>query len=297
MAPDDDELLDLIGALDPASTDHPPAPGSDRYHSILELAMHTDLDTSPISAASLPPTATRPRWRRTVGLVAATAAAAVVAVGAFVVVQPEDTPTAAAAVSGAAESMEAITSLRGELTRSVPGVSEGTTRIRVDGDDVEITDETRYADGRSDAMTFIVVDGTGYETIDGRTTTTSVGPRGGLAPFGSSSAAVITAALEGSDVVERGQEDLDGVTTTRYDIQLTAESIAALSALSPGELAWFELEYPDAVTSLSVWVADDLVHQVEISQRDQTSRTRFFDLGEEQTITAPPGPSTPSDDD
>lgn len=90
---------------------------------------------------------------------------------------------------------------------------------------------------------------------------------------------------------------LDGVTTTRYDIQLTETSVAALLALKPNELAWFELEYPDDVRTLSVWVADDLVHQVEITQRDQVTRTRFFNFGAGMIITPPPGPYLPSNDD
>jgi len=298
MATNDHELLDLVGPLDPARAEHPPVPGSDRYHSILEFAMHTDTDTPPIdSVAPSPRTPIRPRWQRIIALFAATAAATLIAVGAFVVVQSDDAPTAEAAVSSAADSMETIASLEGELTVSVPGLSEGATRIRVNGDDLAITGETRFADGHTEATAFIVVDGTGYMTIDGRTTTTPVGPGDGLAPFGPSSAAVIAAALEGSEVTERGDEVLGGITTTRYDIQLTDASVAALAALSPGELAWFELEYPDAVKTLSVWVADDLVHQVEIAQRDQTSRTRLFNFGEEQTITAPPGPYEPATDE
>ena len=62
-------------------------------------------------------------------------------------------------------------------------------------------------------------------------------------------------------------------------------------------LAWFELEYPDAVRTLSVWIADDLVHQDrDRPDRDQITRTRFFNFGSDITITAPPGPYTPSTD-
>lgn len=299
MATNDDELVDLIGPLDPTRNERPPAPGSDRYRSILEFAMHTDLDsptTDTACTSALRPPAQRhrrPTWR----IVAGTAAATIIAAGAFVIVQSKDAPTAQAAVTSAAEAMDEITSLEGELTTSVPRVSEATTRIRVAGDDLEITGEARYADGHTEASTFTVVDGTGYETIEDQTSSTPVGSGDGLAPFGPSSAAVISAALEGSDVTERGEDSLNGVATTRYDIQLTDTSIAALSALTPNELAWFELEYPDAVETLSVWIADDLVHQIEIAQRDRITRTTFHNFGGEITITAPPGPYLPSDDD
>jgi hypothetical protein len=297
MAASDDDLLDLLGPLDPTMNEHPPAPGSDRYRSILEFAMQTDLDTPAADTGPsgyLPPT--RRHRRRTWRLVAGTAAATLAAVGGLLVVQSSDTPTAQATVASAADAISTITSFEGELTSSQPGVSEGTTRIRVDGDDLQITGETRYADGHTEASTFTVVDGTGYETIEGQTTSTPLGPDDGLAPFGQSSAALISAALEGSQVSERGGDTLNGVSTTRYDIQLTDTSIAALSALTPNELAWFELEYPDEVQALSVWAADDLVHQIEIVHRDHVTRTTFFNFGGDITITAPPGPYLQSND-
>lgn len=190
MATDDEEFFDLLGPLDPSRNEHPPASGSDRYRSILELAVRTDVDTSATNdagpAAPRQPTGSTP-LRRVWRLVAGIAAATLVAAGAFVILQPNDVPTAQAAVSSAAAAMNAITSLEGELTSTVPGVSEGTTRIRVDGEDLTITGETRFADGHVEASTFTVIGGTGYETIDGQTTTTAVGPNDRLAPFGPSS--------------------------------------------------------------------------------------------------------------
>lgn len=222
--------------------------------------------------------------------------AALVATAGFVAVQSSGAPSAEAAVSSAADAMGAVTSLEGELTSSTPGASDGTTRIRVDEADLEIVGEIRDADGHIEGSTSTVVDGTGYETIEGRTTSALFGPDGGLAPFGASSEAVVAAALEGSDVSDGGEEVLDGVTTTRYDLELTDASIAALSALTPSELARFELEHPEDVEALSVWVADDCVHQVEIAHRDRLTRTRFFNFNGDITITAPPGPYGERDD-
>lgn len=42
--------------------------------------------------------------------------------------------------------------------------------------------------------------------------------------------------------------------------------------------------------ALSVWVADDRVHQVEIAHRNRLTRTRFFDSNGDSTTTAPPRP-------
>jgi hypothetical protein len=298
MATSDDELLDLLGPLDPTTREHPPAPGSARYRSILELAMQTDpidlatttTDTAPSGDRTVPQPHRGPTWRLVMGMAAATVGVA----GGLFVVQSGDAPPAQAAVVSAADALSEITSLEGEVTTSEPGVSEGISRIRVDGDDVEITGETRYADGHIEASTFTVVDGIGYETIEGRTTSRPLGPDERLAPFGRSSAAVISAALVGSEVSEQAADTVDGVSTTRYDIRLTDASIAALSRLTPNELAWFELEYPERVRSLRVWVADDLVHQIGIVHRERVTRTRFFNFGGDVTITAPPGPYLPS---
>lgn len=49
--------------------------------------------------------------------------------------------------------------------------------------------------------------------------------------------------------------------------------------------------------TLRVWVADDLVHQIEIADAEQVVRTRFSDFGAEITITAPPSPYIPAGDD
>lgn len=298
----DDALLGLVRPLDPTTTDTPPAPGSDRYRSILESAMHTDL--GPIANGDAPattlhqpaigrtPAPRRRAWR----LVAACAAATVIAVGGLVVLRADNAPTAQAAVRSAAQAMDEITSLEGELTMSFVGVSDETSRIRVDGNNVDISNDTRYVDRREEHSTFVVLDGMGYETINGQTTTRPVARDEGLAPFGPSSAAVITAALEGSDVTERGTDTIDGVVTTRYDIQLTPASVAALSDLTPSELAWFELECPQDVESMSVWVAEGLVRQIEVTQHQFVSRTRFFNFGADITITAPPGPYASAED-
>lgn len=105
-----------------------------------------------------------------------------------------------------------------------------------------------------------------------------------------SSAAVVSAALTGSNVVKRGDDTVADVATTRYAIQLTAKSITALSALTPNQLAWFELEYPGEVTGLTVWVSAGLVRQIEIKSGDRATRTRFFNFNGDISVTAPPGP-------
>ena len=90
-------------------------------------------------------------------------------------------------------------------------------------------------------------------------------------------------------MTKQGGDTLDGVATARYDIELTDASIAALSALTPNVLAWFELRYFDAVRTLSVWIADEHFQAVEITDTTEITRTRFFNFGSSITITARPG--------
>src|SRR5690606_3530966 len=61
---DDEEFRRLIVPFDPAMGDEPPQPGSDRYRTILETAMHTDIDPSSELHAGGPRDSGRPRPRR-----------------------------------------------------------------------------------------------------------------------------------------------------------------------------------------------------------------------------------------
>jgi hypothetical protein len=101
---------------------------------------------------------------------------------------------------------------------------------------------------------------------------------------------VIAAAMSGATVTESGSQTVGSVEATRYDIELSDRSIAALQALTPNELAWFELEYPDQVDSVSIWIGDDLVRQIEIVQNGATARATYSNFNGDIDITAPSGP-------
>ena len=49
--------------------------------------------------------------------------------------------------------------------------------------------------------------------------------------------------------------------------------------LSPSELAWFELEYPEDVTVIEVCTKDTLVRRINVGGRSRTSTADFLDLG------------------
>lgn len=199
------------------------------------------------------------------------------------------TGSAHAAVTGAAEALGRTASLEGNLTTSS---SEGTSRstIAVSKDAFQIRDETTYADGHRESAARVMVDGYLYETVDGLTTRTVADPDSAPAPFARSSRAVIDAVAGNSNIDVIGNQDLGGLITTRYDIRLDAGSIEALSKLRRDELAWFELEYPDQVDTVQLWISDGMIHQMEIHSQDQWTRLEFHSFGEPVHIEAPPGP-------
>ncbi len=122
----------------------------------------------------------------------------------------------------------------------------------------------------------------------GRPQRSTLAPEDGLdSPYGRLSDALL-ATLDGADVDEAGDEVIAGVDTIRYDITLTERSVAALSALAP-ELPGFE--DPHGLDRMSVWVADDHVHRIDVAFDDgRTLAATFSNLNGDIEITAPPEP-------
>ena len=302
----DDELGGLIGSSDPTRTDEPPARGSARYRSILETAMTTQTPdtpapdpnattptTSPDQAVPMdqPPRSGRPapgRW-----LLGAAAAAIVLAlIGGAVVLQSNSTSEPAGSTTSVPPTPAAdeIMSLQAEVT-IIPTDGAGSTRSthRVNGDSRESTSASTYPDGHTESSTLIRIGGEEYETIEGVTTRRSL-PVEEPTPFAMSSAKVIKTLRGNSVTLDEREVELDDGPATRLELEPTPQLSAALSALSAGELAWFELEYPAEVESVTLWVTDQVVRQIEVTSAGQVSRTRFFDFNGDITITVPPGP-------
>ncbi|HTO00943.1 MAG TPA: hypothetical protein VL068_09740, partial [Microthrixaceae bacterium] len=53
---------------------------------------------------------------------------------------------------------------------------------------------------------------------------------------------------------------------------------------------WFELEYPDQVDAISIWIADGLIRQIETTQGQATIRTIFTNFNGDISVNAPAGP-------
>jgi hypothetical protein len=289
----DDDVLELIGRLDPALTEHPPRPGSDRYRSVLETAMTGSAAvamtesaavamTDSVAAATVVPLRGRRRGSRRVAVAAAVAAAAVAAYGLW---QPGDEQSAQAAVRQATESLAEITSFEMSGTDVDAEGRVTTYAARIDGGDFEVAIDG-FFDGPVENLTFTAVDRFVYLTEDGRTSRTPRQPGEGADAYPALSAELL-AVLDASDVSELGQETVAGVVTTRYDIAPTDRSVAAFSALGPIP----ELDEPPAIERLSVWIADDRLHQIEVVHDDgRAVRVTLFNLDGEITITPPPGP-------
>lgn len=286
MTARDDELMQALSSADPVRSDPPPVEGSTRYHSILEETMRTDAIPGHTPTNMRDQSRSR-RWSgRRLALTAAAAVvvAAVVTVG---VLQPGHESSAVAAVRTAAINTGDIESLRATVKVQYADGSSSSTLGEMNGRDVRIETEQVSVDGTVDNQTLIVVGETGWETSNGITTPQPIGDR--LVRFADASEAVLEAALKAAGVTDLGSENVGGIKATHYQIELDDASQAALAGLTPGELAWFELEYPDSVTLIDVWVADNLVHRIQVESEDSTSVTDFFDFGAAITIAAPSG--------
>lgn len=305
---DHPNLEDVVG-MDPTRADTPPEPGSIRYDSILERSMTTNdsLTEQPDNAsvgAGVPLHAAHPEAkdiksseiavgrRSRTGRALVTLAAAVVIVIALVVVGPFGSSTEASAsevVTIAARTTGDETAFRGALVIDEGGEVRRST-AEVDGLDIRVT-----AEG-STTPAFVVIDGVMWSFDEnGSATSEPVEPGGGLEAFGPSSEAVVLAALQSSSIEELGDQEIRGQVAAHYRISLDDTAKAALGALSPGQLAWFDLENPQQASTLEVWVSDDLVRRIEVqstygdsgNDTTRTASTEFYDFGADITIEPP----------
>jgi hypothetical protein len=266
---DRDPLLDALARLDPTIGDPPPPPGSDRHRLILEHAMS--------ATATAPGRRTR---RRLVTLAGAGIAAAVIALVAVTVAgAPGDRPDPVAALTVAAETTGDVDTLRALAVYEDDG-GRRTLDVDVDGRDYHLRSGTEWT---------ITIGDQQWSDEDAEPMTVPDDLRN--VPFPEASEAVLDAALEGATVTVLGDEDVRGVEATHYRIELGASGVAALSALAPNQVAMFELEYVEAVTSLDVWVADDLIrrirHTSDASQGNPEVTIEFYDFGADITIEPP----------
>lgn len=242
---------------------------------------------SPTREPSVDPLATSRSKRR--ARHALVAAAVVAAFSLSVLLVNSRTPSALATVTKATNELSNMTSLEGHLSSASPSFTSRST-IRTIGDAIQVQTETTYADGHTEASEQVIIDGFIYETTTGRTTREPVAPHQVPAPFARSSAAVIKAALTDARIVLAGSENIGSVATTRYDVELSGGSIKALSGLEPNELSWFELENPDRVEYLRLWISDGDIKRLEVQSGVQHTQVEFQQVNADTSISAPTGP-------
>ncbi|HRW39698.1 MAG: hypothetical protein KDB04_01915 [Acidimicrobiales bacterium] len=289
------ELHDALAALDPVAGDPPPPAGSTRHLAILELAMATAPTTAEAPPASTTPDRAEHRPRRHLALALAAAAVVAVVVG-LVVVAPGTDPepaSASVALADAAHGTGDATTLRITAVYERPG-STNRLEAEADGANYRIRSEATYADGHEESATTVVIGDTVWEDGEERT---GVPPEERNAAFASSSAAVVEAILDGSTLEELGEEDVQGTTARHLRATLTPQSRAALAALSPSRVAMFELEYPEHVDAIDLWIADDLIRRIQVEldqgvgedgvEQQERATIEFYDFGADIEITPP----------
>lgn len=283
----DDGLKSALSVADPTRSDLPPAKGSRRYSSILEAAMRSEPAKAGLDARDRK--RTTQTWWSTRRL-ALTAAAVVVVLAALTwgILRPGHEPSAVAAVQAAAAKTGGSQTLRANLTIERPDGSSSITRGEMNGPDVRIATEHRSTDGQVTSEAIIVVGDTMWETTTaGETTKSAVAPDDRLVAFGEACEAVLNAALRAEQVTDAGADTVRGTEAKHYSIAVDSAARSALEGLSPGELAWFELEYPNEVATIDVWVANGLVHRITVRGEMGTSTTDFYDFGANLTIQPP----------
>ncbi len=203
-----------------------------------------------------------------------------------VVFRPGSEPTAFASVRQAAEAVASVDSLRAEVVRyDASGAFVDRALADVSGADVAVSLD--FGDGEP-VPSFAAIGDTIFELLDGVVESRPRTSNDALAPFADVSGAVVEAALTEAAVDEVGTEDVRGAEAEHYRVELTDAGRTALAGLTPQELAWFELEYPNEVTAVDVWVAGGLVHRLRVDNLDGSAAvTEFWDLGAEVTIEPP----------
>jgi hypothetical protein len=308
MTDPDDSVKRLLAGLDhPALRDAPPAPGSPRYNAILEKAMTQTATPSAIfdyhdGTASIPrrrrPTRSWKGWAA-MG-VAAAAVAAAVAVG--VVPGVNQPKSAEAAVLTAADRTARETRFRSETvntykTTTSPQEWKTTSRTaEFNGSDFRLLEHTPYGD-----HVYTVAGKNLYETFRGQTTVRSLdsfssSPSGDrpffiTQTFAQAARSLVRASLTDSDIKEVGDDQVRGVATKHFRVDLSPATAQALAKAAEADslYEWFDLNGDTStIQSLDIWFDDnDLIRRIQWKGTNVTGTNEFYDFGASITINAP----------
>jgi len=239
----------------------------------------------------------KPRQSRTWLAASAAAVVAVLAVG-LAVFSPGSTQSAEAQVRAAVANVASAEDFRVNMTSPDPSVPGGVIEGEIDGENMHL---------QAGSMELYLVDGAEWEVEDGNVTYLGVTEEDYYGPYGEASSAVINAGLQSGDVTDDGTETINGVETTRYTIGIDDAAHAALAALPEQVLNWYttesdvevNLDENDNILSesrsgfledsdtMTIWIADDLIHQISAGVPGEEFTHTFFDFGADITITPP----------
>lgn len=284
MTNQDDPLLGRLNAIDPTLSDPPPATGSARFTSIKEHAMR-DLK---------PQTERRPDLsNRNRILITAAVMIALVALGATLL-NVGSTTSAAATVRAAADNTAEATDFRVTMVAPDGSIPGGRAEGEVDGSSMRLV---------AGDLEFVRIGET--EWLGDGGSFQSQTSQEQFAPFGEASAQVVSAALASEDVTDLGTVEVRGTETRHYAIGLDDSSRSALADVPSNAQFWFvgevEEEVPvDGSTAdprrfgflenadqIDVWLANGLIHQISVTDGDDSFTFTFYDFGGDITITPP----------
>ena len=143
-------------------------------------------------------------------------------------------------------------------------------------------------DGRSSRIVFheagcvrtvTTIADTVYEEFDGQIQTVQATVANSLAPFPKSARDVVRAVVTNNDVRQ--------VEADHYRLTMTDSSRQALGGVAKGELAWFDLDSPEFVNSVDIWVSGDRLDRLTMTGSFGSSDMRYSDFGAPITITVP----------
>lgn len=296
------ELMNRLARLDPVLSEASPTVDSPQLITLKEHIMSSTESFNPNqprdqrAAAGEP---ARPRRRR-LRLLAGAGSVAAAGLLAVTLIGPGASVAAADQIRAAADNTSELTDFRIHMVSNDGFFPAGEATAEVDGDSFRMTSGNFEMIGVG-TTEWILADGEVVEV-----NTFSADEAVDIAPYAESSAAVITAALASASITDAGTETLNGVETTRYDIEMDDAAQAALAAVPSANLEWFaqavdeDVEageegvisdvrsgYLEDADALSIWIADDLVHRIAVTTGSTQFTHTFFDFGADITVSAP----------
>jgi hypothetical protein len=215
------------------------------------------------------------------------AATAVIAglVGVFVSDSGSVPPSQASVVLAAAEQFGSVDSMRADETYTSQLGKVTSSQVELDGTNVKITQNRSAEDGGRLVITLI--NGRRYAQAGGHLSSVAATGDNTLAPYPGAARDVVKTVAGDSEVTKVGAGEVRGTKATHYHLDMPDAARQKLSRLPKTELAWFDLDSPQDVTSVDVWVTGKTLRRITVNAGFRTSDAVYYDFGAPITITTP----------